>query len=81
MASTSMCGTHDEEALYMCGWCSTRICDSCVAEANGKKYCSRCAMRFKSKIQDRPLVRNVSSKMDPREVRVVRDGNAKRFGR
>ncbi|MFH1174274.1 MAG: B-box zinc finger protein [archaeon] len=36
------CFIHREPIVALCSWCSTPICDNCILEANGKKYCKKC---------------------------------------
>jgi len=36
------CGTHREEYSHQCNWCGTKICQGCIDEAKGKKYCADC---------------------------------------
>ena len=36
------CDAHGEEYSAVCNWCGTKVCDACIDEANGKKYCTNC---------------------------------------
>lgn len=42
------CKTHmDRDVITKCGWCEKGICEECITQAGGKKFCADCANRFK----------------------------------
>ncbi|HIH31255.1 TPA: hypothetical protein HA235_00960 [Candidatus Woesearchaeota archaeon] len=70
------CIRHQIECSYNCGWCGKPICDDCVANANGKKYCDKCWNKKqqvtpaqvdepKGNIPRQPI-RNVDHTLDPK---------------
>ena len=36
------CGAHGEAYSGLCNWCGTQVCDSCIDDAGGKRYCTGC---------------------------------------
>lgn len=41
-----LCNEHNLEKAALCEWCSRSICQDCINEADGKKYCTACSGRL-----------------------------------
>ncbi|MFH1210635.1 MAG: hypothetical protein V1645_01845 [archaeon] len=42
------CRQHpDRDIVTKCGWCEKEICQECIDQAKGKKFCADCANRFR----------------------------------
>lgn len=39
------CSLHGDPLESLCNWCGSKICESCIAEAEGKKYCADCSTK------------------------------------
>jgi hypothetical protein len=82
------CIKHQIECRYNCGWCSKPICDECIEEANGKKYCDKCWQKKKQMTPPpqievpkgpREPIRNVDHNLDPKEIEQHRKVNETKF--
>lgn len=79
------CLVHGEMNTAICGWCSMPICDSCIDEAGGKKYCKKCYSEkisktpLRAKIEKQGPVKNIDPAVDTEAVRaaVKKDKNFK----
>jgi len=70
------CLKHQIECTYNCGWCGKPICEECLSDANGKKYCDKCWTKKKqtaplpvaqeSAPRPRVPVKNVDTSLDPK---------------
>ncbi|MFH1916923.1 MAG: hypothetical protein ABIJ21_06705 [Nanoarchaeota archaeon] len=41
-----LCQEHNLDKAGLCEWCSRPICEECIDEAAGKKYCMSCTGRL-----------------------------------
>ncbi len=39
------CSAHGEPLGSLCNWCGAKICDGCIDDADGKKYCADCSAK------------------------------------
>ncbi|QQG38544.1 MAG: hypothetical protein HYS32_02965 [Candidatus Woesearchaeota archaeon] len=43
------CRFHDNKAaITRCNWCGEEICNACIEESKGKKYCYHCFKGLRS---------------------------------
>jgi hypothetical protein len=74
------CLKHQIECQYNCGWCGKPVCEECVSQAGGKKYCDKCwikkqqvtptraAESASTTVRPRVPIRNVDVSLDPKVV-------------